>query len=209
MWANPLTQGYVSFPSPSRFSPEQWIPQTLRTCVGMLHCDSSIWTHHTDLLMITAQDSLLKDPGLLRWTLTSVDSGCSFNQDFVSSNTQLYHLHLRGMLNLHEFFFLVFDLRLCEMYTTGIFVPWPVCVCVCVRVVAVQFDWDMRQWHWLRRPIRWVSLGSWAPLIILGWLAVPGLCEQRRSLLGSIIYDCQSDDRFLHLCYWAHYSECQ
>lgn len=45
-------------PPPSRFSPEQRIPQTLRTWVGMLHCDSSIWTHHTDLLMIMEQDSL-------------------------------------------------------------------------------------------------------------------------------------------------------
>lgn len=39
----------------------------------------------------------------------------------------------------------------------------------------------------------------WASLITLGCLAVPGQCELCKSLLGSIIYDCQSDVSLLHL----------
>lgn len=46
------------------FSPKQWIPQTPRTRVGMLHCDSSIWTRHMDLLMITEQGSLSQGPSV-------------------------------------------------------------------------------------------------------------------------------------------------
>lgn len=48
----------VFFFFPDSFSPEQRIPQTPQTCVCMLLCDSSIWTHPTDFLMIREQDFL-------------------------------------------------------------------------------------------------------------------------------------------------------
>lgn len=71
------------FPSP-RFSPEQLLPQTLSQRVGMLHCDSSIWTRHTDLLMITEQDSLSR-------TQHSFSDRCllchAFNHDFLDFDT--------------------------------------------------------------------------------------------------------------------------
>ena len=63
---------WFSFP---HFSPKQWIPQTLRICVGMLHCDSPIWTH-TDTLMITEQDSQSRTQSSFteHWPVSSLQS---------------------------------------------------------------------------------------------------------------------------------------
>lgn len=61
--------GFFSLFFLDSFSPERRISRTPQTCVGMLHCDSSIWTHHTDFLMITEQDFLSRSqhPFTQRW----------------------------------------------------------------------------------------------------------------------------------------------
>lgn len=59
------------------FSPKQWIPQSLRTCVGTLHCDSSIWTQHTVQLMIIQSRVLSQGPSEHRACLPWYWSDCT------------------------------------------------------------------------------------------------------------------------------------
>lgn len=59
------------------FSPKQWIPQSLRTCVGTLHCDSSIWTQHTVQLMIIQSWVLSQGPSEHRACLPWYWSDCT------------------------------------------------------------------------------------------------------------------------------------
>lgn len=165
---------------------------------------ASLWQLHLDSPHGPSNDhraGTLKAQVFLYWTLTSVYFAMPLIMIFFVFDTQFYRLQPWGWVMFH-------------LHVWGVSV-----VVKCTRQDYVFPSLSVCGW-WLCGLIEICDSSTgydglldecpWAPslLITLGWLAVPGQCEQRRYLPGSIIYDCQSD-KSLHLCYSAHYTKCQ
>lgn len=179
-WLSPLAQ--------PPFSPEQSVPQTPRTCVGMLHCDSSIWTSHTEPAPNDHRAGIpLKDPGrcslIERWPV------------------------LTPLPLIMDFSSLIFETYLGQIYSR--LSVWSSSLngtrqdislrCACVGGMGV-----------------WLRYGTGALVLARCQMSVLVFAGPLSSLLGGFLWApqlpvcfhylwlCQSDIRSLHLCYSAH-----
>lgn len=183
------------------FSPGALNPEDTEEMCGQPLRDSSIWTHHMDLLMITGQGSLSRT----RRSVTERRPVATFAAPLIMIRSlmhKLRRLRLRGrvIFDLQTCRDLLFNLHLFEKHMQWCVSP-TVCVCVCVAVIETCYTplWRPGSPH-----VR-VSLSSFAALITPGWQP-----ERRRSTLASIISDSVNPTAAQrHSCYPAHFAGCQ